>query len=62
MQMNFYVSFIKFSTTKVNTLRSRQDGHLFADDILKFIFLNENHCILIHISLKFIPEGEIITN
>ena len=30
-----------------NTFRLRQNGHHFADIIFKFIFLYENHCILI---------------
>ena len=41
----------------VNTLRPRQNGRHFTDDILKCIFLNENIWILIQISLKFVPRG-----
>ena len=37
-----------------NTLRPRQNGCLFADDIFKRIFLNENVWISITISLKFV--------
>ena len=43
----------------VNTLRSRQHGRHFADDILKGIFLNENVIISIKKSLKFVPKGPI---
>ena len=43
----------------VNTLRPRQNGRLFADDIFKRIFLNENVWIPIKISLKFVPKGLI---
>ena len=43
----------------VNTLRPRQDGRHFADDILKCIILNENVWIPIEISLKFVPKGPI---
>ena len=43
----------------VNTLRPRQNGCHFADDILKCIFLNENVWIPIEISLKLVPEGPI---
>ena len=43
----------------VNTLRPRQNGRHFADDISKCIFLNENAWILIKISLKFVPKGSI---
>ena len=43
----------------VNTLRPRQHGCHFTDDIFKCIFLNENVWILIKISLKFVPKGRI---
>ena len=43
----------------INTLRPRQNGRHFADDIFKCIFLNENTSISINISLKFVPEGRI---
>ena len=39
----------------VNTLRPRQDGHHFPDDIFICIFLNENEWHSIKISLKFVP-------
>ena len=51
-QCNEYGWVIKF-----NTLRPRQNGCRFADDVLKGIFLNENVWILIKISLKFVPKG-----
>ena len=37
----------------------RQNGHNFADNILKLLFLYENCCILIQISLKFLSKGAI---
>ena len=43
----------------VNSLRPRQNGRHFADDIFKCIFLNENVWIPIKISLKFVPKGPI---
>ena len=43
----------------INTLRQRQDGHHFPDDIFKWIFLNENVWMSINISLKFVPKGQI---
>ena len=43
----------------VNTLRPRQNGRHFADDIFKCIFLTENVWIPIKISLKFVPMGPI---
>ena len=41
----------------INTLRPIQNGRHFADDIFKWIFLNENVWIPIKISLKFVPRG-----
>ena len=35
---------------------------IFADDIFKCIFLNENDHVLIEVSLKFVPEGAIDNN
>ena len=52
--------FIRYSQIQdVNTLRPRQNGRHFPDDILKCIFLNENVLISIKISLKFVPKGQI---
>ena len=42
-----------------STLRPRQNGRHFPDDIFKCIFLNENAWISIRISLKFVPKGPI---
>ena len=42
-----------------NTLRLRQNGCHFPDEIFKCIFLNENVWVLIEISLKFVPNGPI---
>ena len=42
-----------------NTLRPRQNGRQFPDDIFKCIFLNENIYTSIKISLKFVPTGTI---
>ena len=36
-----------------------QNGRHFADDIFKRIFVNEEWCILIKISLKFVSKGLI---
>ena len=43
----------------VNTLRSRQNAHHFADDFFKYIFLTENVWSSIKISLNFVPKGRI---
>ena len=44
---------------RLNTLRPRQNGRHFADDIFKRIFFNENVWISIKISLKFVHKGPI---
>ena len=43
----------------INSLRPRQNGCYFADDISNCISLIENIWILIKISLKFVPRGPI---
>ena len=43
----------------LNTLRPRQNGRHFADDIFKCIFLNENFRISTKNSLKFVPKDPI---
>ena len=43
----------------IDTLRPRQNGRHFADDIFKCILLNENFLILNKISLKYVPWGPI---
>ena len=50
----------KFLWLLINTLRPRQTGCHFPDDIYKCIFLNAKVWISINISLKFINEGPII--
>ena len=47
------------TTVTYNTLRPRQDGHYFAEDVLKCIFLNENVWISLTIPPKFVPRGPI---
>ena len=42
-----------------NTLRPRQHGHHFPDDIFKRNFVNENVWILIQFSLNIVPDGPI---
>ena len=43
----------------VNSLKSRQNGLHFADNIFKCIFLDENVWIPIEISLEFVSKGPI---
>ena len=40
-------------------MKFAQNRRHFAHDIFKYSFLNENYCILIQISLKFVPGGPI---
>ena len=44
---------------KCNTLKPKQNGHHFPDNIFKCIFLNWNIWISIEISLKFVLKGPI---
>ena len=44
---------------ELNTLRPRQNGCHFPDNIFKGIFLNENVLISIKISLKFVSNSPI---
>ena len=53
---------VSWNTDFRNTLRPRQNGSHFPDDIFKWIFLNENVWISINISLKFVPRGPINNN
>ena len=48
-----------WGSIRFNTLRPRQNGHNFADDTFKRIFMNENVKISINISLNFVPNGLI---
>ena len=41
---------------RLNTLTPRKNGRHFPDDIFKGIFLNENVCISIKISLQLVPR------
>ena len=50
---------LNHSNSNINTLRLRQNGHHFPDDIFKWIFLNEKVWISMKISLKFVPKGPI---
>ena len=40
-----------------NTLRPRQNGRHFPDDMFKCILLKENIIVLTDISLKFVLKG-----
>ena len=45
--------------TIINILRLRQNRWNFADNSFKGIFCNENCCIFIRTSLKFVPDGSV---
>ena len=44
---------------KINTLRLRQNGRHFADEIFRRTSFNEDIWILINVSLNFVPKGQI---
>ena len=46
----------------INTLRPGQDGRHFAEDIFTCIFINENCCVLIKFSLKYVHMDPIDNN
>ena len=52
--------YIQDDTWRINSFPHGQDGHHFADDIFICIFVNEKFCILIKLSLKFVPKGPIV--
>ena len=52
-------SHVRLQYSLHNSLRSRQNGPHFANDIFKCIFLNKNVWIPIKISLKIVPKGPI---
>ena len=52
---------LQFDDT-INSSLPGQNGHHFADNIFKCIFVNEKCCILIEIPLKFVPKGAIDNN
>ena len=49
----------RWDCSTVNTLRLRQNGSHFEDNIFKCIFLNENFWILDKFSLKYVAQGLI---
>ena len=48
-----------FSGKWLNSSPPGQNGRHFADDTFRCVFVNEKFCILIKISLKFVPKGPI---
>ena len=50
---------VMIHTCHWNTLRPRQNGYNFLDNIFKWIALNENVWIAIRISLKYVPGSPV---
>ena len=46
----------------LNSSPPGQNGRNFAEDIVRWMLLNENFCMLIKIPLKFVPKGPIANN
>ena len=59
VKLRIYSTMIPFIPRCRNTLKPRQNGRRFADDVFKCIFLNENIWISIKISLKFVPKSPV---
>ena len=55
----FFCHMLYVPAMSTNSLRPRQNGWHFADNIFKCISLNENVWIPVKISLRFVPEGPI---
>ena len=60
-EMNFLMLWdaVNSSPPAVNSSPPGQNGRYFTDHVFRCIFLNEKFCILIKISLKFVPKGPI---
>ena len=56
---SLHLDFIYEDVIVINLSPPGQNGCHFADDILRCIFMNEKFSILIKISLKFVPKGQI---
>ena len=62
MHTNTFLSTLRQNVIKYNALNTfgpRQNDRRFPNYILKIIFLNIGHSILIQISMIFIPNGPI---
>ena len=57
-----WVNNLGFFFSFLNSSPPGQNGRSFADDIFICIFMNEKCCILVKISLKFVPKGPINNN
>ena len=48
-----------YQDVRINSYPPGQNSRNFADEIFVCFFLNEKFCILIKISMKFVPKGPI---
>ena len=53
------VTYLTACASGINTLRQRQNGCQFPDNIFKWFFFNEHIWISIKVSLNFVPNGLI---
>ena len=56
------IDLVVLECSGLNSSPPEQNGHHFADDIYRCIFVNEKFCILIKISLKFVLKGPTDNN
>ena len=57
--MNQSITILLVYGHSFNSSLPEQNGRRFADDVFKCIFINEKLCILIQISLKYVPRSPI---
>ena len=53
----YWIILIHQKALLIDTMRQKPNGHHFADNIFKCILLTERYCILIRISMEFVPNG-----
>ena len=58
---NYKLGMIFSPLIRVNPSLPRQNGRFFADDIFKWILINENVCNSIQMSIKFVYKGVQLT-
>ena len=61
LQFVFVLFYCGYIRVILNSSLPEQNDH-FADDVFQCIFMNEKFCILIQISLKSAPKGQIGNN
>ena len=59
LQTPYYFPITSPGRRHIQLISPWKNGRYFAGDILKYILANEKFCILIRISLKFVPKGQI---